>query len=522
MKIGAVVVALLCVASAPARAQSNRWAEPYRNGVKAFEAGRYGEAVPLLERAVAADPKAGSNKVIEGVFRTDYFPYYYLALAYAELQQWDRAAQNLDKARATLTRQQQPKFTDAETKIKIALNTPKVDPRKAAFDAAVAQAESALSGKQFDQAIRQLDQIRGTYAAEYSSAGLTAKRDEALKGYAGQLYDEGRALVRNAKYADAKAKFQRADQTLPGQKPVTDALAEIKKREDEYQRLKTAAQADQNARNYSAARDKLEQARTQHPEQFAADNLAARLAEVTNLATAGRRGGPGNANNTTVTAGNTSTTGGGANTGLDPKVAEGQRLAKSAKDFIAQGKYADADAAYAAALKSDPKNQEAADAVTRSARFKALRDRSAQLSTSRNAAAAQQALVDARNLDASRFEREGLTSVLDKLTKSMGDDPTNVTLREGLLALLKGRAQESIAILEPALSRGANTASLHAYLGVAYATQALSTPKPEDRSRLQDKAVEQFKLAKASQSDYQLSTRIVSPAILSIYQAARR
>jgi hypothetical protein len=521
MRIGAVVVSLWLV-SAPLYAQNSRWADPYRNGVKAFEAGKYGEAVPLLERAVAADPKAGPNKVIEGVFRTDYFPYYYLALAYAELQQWDKAAQNLDKARPTLTRQQQAKFNDAESRIKLALNTPRVDPRKAAFDTAVAQAESALSDKQFEQAIRQFDQIRSTYSSDYSAAGLAAKRDEAMKGYAGQLYDEGRALQRNAKYTDAKAKFQAADQTLPGQRQVTDALADIKKREDEYQRLKTAAQVDQNAKNYSSARDKLEQARTQHPEQFAADNLGARLSEVTTLATAARRGGPANANNAGVNSGNASTPAGGSTTpAVDPRIAEGQRLARTAKDFISQGKYADAETAYASALTSDPKNQEASDAVAKANKFKELRDRSTQLTKSKNVSGAQQALVDARSVDPERFTREGLARLLDTLTPQTAD-PSKAALQQGLLALLNGRAQESIAILEPAASRTGKSASLHAYLGVAYATQALSAPKADDRTRLQNKAVEQFKLAKAAQADYQLSPRVVSPAIVKIYESAAR
>ena len=69
---------------------------------------------------------------------------------------------------------------------------------------------------------------------------------------------------------------------------------------------------------------------------------------------------------------------------------------------------------------------------------------------------------------------------------------------------------------------GPAAASLHAYLGVAYATQALSAPKSEDSTRLKNKAIEQFKLAKSAEPDYQLSNRIVSPAILSIYQEANR
>src|SRR5437879_2708265 len=114
MRIGLLVASLvLVVASTAAYAQNSRWAEPYRNGVKAFESGKYAEAIPLLERAVAADPKSQQQKRIEGVFTIDYFPYYYLALAYAETKDWAKAKENLEKARPTLTRQQQAKFGEA-------------------------------------------------------------------------------------------------------------------------------------------------------------------------------------------------------------------------------------------------------------------------------------------------------------------------------------------------------------------------------------------------------------------------
>src|SRR5262249_51287082 len=188
-----------------------------------------------------------------------------------------------------------------------------------------------------------------------------------------------------------------------------------------------------------------------------------------------------------------------------------------------QGKYAEADAAYASAAKADPKNQEALDAVAKATKFKSLRDRGVQASRTKDAAGAQRLLADARGVDPDRFAREGLPAVPDRLTTSTGDDPLNATLRQGLLALLSGRAQESVAILEPAASgTGSKTAPLHAYLGVAYATQALSAPKAEDQTRLKDKAVEQFHLAAAAEPGYQLSTRIVSPTIVSLYESARR
>src|SRR5439155_23751437 len=123
---------------------------------------------------------------------------------------------------------------------------------------------------------------------------------------------------------------------------------------------------------YSSARDRLEQARMQHPEQFIADNLVARLTEVTTLA-GGR--GPGVNTGGSNTGGTNTGTGGGTNIALDPRVVEGQRLAQAGKDFLSQGKYAEADAAFASALKSDPKNQDAVNALAKASRFRELRDR---------------------------------------------------------------------------------------------------------------------------------------------------
>src|SRR6516165_5594973 len=114
MKRGLLLAALLCVASGSAYAQ-NRWAEPYRAGIKLFDAGKYAEAAAQLERAVAADPRDASQKLDEGVYRVEYFPHYYLALAYAELKQWQKAKENLEKARGTVPRQprpQQARFKD--------------------------------------------------------------------------------------------------------------------------------------------------------------------------------------------------------------------------------------------------------------------------------------------------------------------------------------------------------------------------------------------------------------------------
>jgi hypothetical protein len=119
-----------------------------------------------------------------------------------------------------------------------------------------------------------------------------------------------------------------------------------------------------------------------------------------------------------------------------------------AKQLVTQGEYAEADAAYASALKVDAKNQEALDAVEKTKRFKALRDQGLQLNKAKNVAGAQKMLIDARNLDPARFAREGLASTLGTLTTSNAPEPSKVALQEGLRALLNGDPVEVATVID--------------------------------------------------------------------------
>jgi len=122
---------------------------------------------------------------------------------------------------------------------------------------------------------------------------------------------------------------------------------------------------------------------------------------------------------------------------------------------------------------------------------------------------------------------EGLGAILDRLTGQTGQEPDRIALRTALLALLDGNPQKSIAILEPVLAgrpTGNNpaVAALYAYLGVAYATEALSSANQGEPSRLlREKARVQFRLAVSAQRNYQLSPRLVSPRILALFEQAR-
>src|SRR3954468_8685803 len=116
LKLSAMV-AMILGAAASVGAQTNGWYTPYVKGLKAFDAARYEEAVRLLERAVVEDPRAARNKYIEGVFRTDYLPYYYLAIAYSKLGAIDKAQATLAKAHGVVPPALVPQLRDLQRSV---------------------------------------------------------------------------------------------------------------------------------------------------------------------------------------------------------------------------------------------------------------------------------------------------------------------------------------------------------------------------------------------------------------------
>src|SRR5260370_37385121 len=230
-----------------------------------------------MEQAIAADPKASANKYVEGVFRTDYFPYYYLGAAYLELRQYDKAQQNFTKAKDGLSRDLLAKLNTLQTRLTTETapvvvargNPPPIEPAKPtvnpAFEPALRQADAALAGKRYTDAVAGFDAAKNLDAAEYAKQNVQTRRDDASRGAAGQqLAEDARQLLQSSQGNEAKTKFQQAEQTLPGQKGVADGLAEIKQREDNYQRLKNAAEQDVRDTNFQAAKDKLGQASAAH------------------------------------------------------------------------------------------------------------------------------------------------------------------------------------------------------------------------------------------------------------------
>jgi len=61
----------------------------YETGVKAVESGKWDQAIVSLSKAAGSDPT--SRQYIEGVFRDNYFPQFYLSMAYANKGELDKA-----------------------------------------------------------------------------------------------------------------------------------------------------------------------------------------------------------------------------------------------------------------------------------------------------------------------------------------------------------------------------------------------------------------------------------------------
>ena len=498
--LAGVLVSLLLGASL--FAQNRRWADPYERGEKAFKAGNYQEAIKQLEQAVGVDPRQAANKNVEGVFSINYFPYVYLGLAYLQTNQYDKAKESFDRARRdkmpaafvtlmaggdkdlesrtlaaakTATPAPSPTASSPAATVPTAAPTatasaptaaPALTFRNANFDRVLKEAETSLSARQYDAALKGFDSLKTLDAAEYTRGKVQARRDEAAGQWARQIADEAGRLLQDGKLNEARNRFQQADQIAPGQKPVQDALADIRNRESSYQSLKTGAAQDAGANNLAAARDKYQQAQKAHPELFAADKLDVQLSAVIT-----KLGAPA--------------------TAVAPAIAT------------------------------------AAVAPTAIRNFGELLNQSRAASKRGDVGGAIQRLQDAKTVDLARFDREKLGGELDALIARTAGDAEGKALRVALLALLQGDAKASSDALEPLVAKPGNAksarlADIHAYLGVAYATRAFMATKNEEQQQLRDKALEYFRLAVAARRDYRLSARLVSPRIVAMFDQASK
>jgi hypothetical protein len=81
----AIILSLLSLLCPPAAGARADWFDDYSDGLKAWKAGRYDEAIQLLGKALKRAPKPGANVPTYGTNDIDYYPYYYLGVAYRSL-----------------------------------------------------------------------------------------------------------------------------------------------------------------------------------------------------------------------------------------------------------------------------------------------------------------------------------------------------------------------------------------------------------------------------------------------------
>jgi tetratricopeptide (TPR) repeat protein len=214
------------------------------------------------------------------------------------------------------------------------------------------------------------------------------------------------------------------------------------------------------------------------------------------------------------------------------------------RDLAQKSQFAAADAKYQEAIDADPANGAAADALRKSQTFGTRVSDGRSMFSQSNWLGARVQFIDAQSLDPERFKAEGLDATLAEIGRRLapktaaapaGSPATPATpapvarppLHDALVAYLQGDPKRAIDLLQPIASNdtafdAAGRASVHAYLGAAYATSALASRAEADRATWRQKAVREFQLAEAAEPGFQLSERVVSPAIQDIIKEARR
>jgi tetratricopeptide (TPR) repeat protein len=510
----AAIVASLCVALTSAAAgQNRRWADPYRQGRDLVKDGKYDAGIPLLLEAIKVAPRQERNKHDEGTFYEDYFPYYYLGMAYLRLRRLPDAERAFAQAKECrcLSGDLSKLLIIYENDLQRLLQEERDRNNAAtgggarggggtapnpAFLKQLQDADAAAAAGRYQDALRGYDALRSMDPAEYAKRNLGARRADLAGTYAQQFVRLGDQATAGGQLNDAQARYQDAETLSPG--AGRPGLNEIQRRRSEYARLKGAAETDAKEGRMDAARDKARQAQSFDPEQFRTDNLLSALE--------GLRPPPPPAGN----------------------AEKARDLIKSAQAQVAARNYAAARKLYQQAAGLDPQNADAAAWIETSTQFESLRDRGQELQRQGKLSEAMQTLEDARRRDEQRFVVEGLDGLLKRIADRLGDLPEAqlAPIRTALVAYLQGDVASAASMLEP-LAAGTTPldprarAHVHAWLGAAYADLSLAARADEERTDLRQKALAQFQQLVALQPEYRLSEMLISPPIRALLDQAR-
>src|SRR5262249_46782886 len=87
----ALASVLLVLSSATTALAQAKWVKPYDTAVDLIKKNQFAAAIPALEEAIAADPASQEKKRVDRNASRDYFPQYYLFVAYLKTNQLAKA-----------------------------------------------------------------------------------------------------------------------------------------------------------------------------------------------------------------------------------------------------------------------------------------------------------------------------------------------------------------------------------------------------------------------------------------------
>jgi tetratricopeptide (TPR) repeat protein len=490
----------------PALAQMRaRWPAPYDLGLKAYSEGNWEEAIAQLEKAVGFDSRPDPIKYVEGTDRRPYFPYVYLAVAHLQLNRLQKAQEYFQKSDDLETKL--PKnLADlkAQSKRDLAARLTPPPPKpdgNPEFDQKVRQMEASAAAGRFDDALQDLAALEAMDRAEFARRNLSARRTDISRSRAGEIVRDASQLLRDLKLNAAEARFDEADRVSPGINEAAEGKAAIKLRRLNYARLAAAWEGDVQTGLTPDAIGKLKSARAEDPDQFKADGLEASLNLLEKMPA--------------------------PQPGFDAPTRSHQAFA-AGRALAAQGRYAEAEVQYQAALVVDPNNAAAAAELGRARDYAAARTAGQSFLTRRKFVEARQQLQTAQLLDPARFTRDRLETALTTIEGSLGaaspSELAALALRGAVAAYLEGDSPRAIKMLEAAQIDRVETgvrADVQACLGVAYASRAFTARTVDERASFRDRALAAFRLALAAEPAYQLSDELVSPKVIGLFELAR-
>ena len=527
---------LLLTLALSSTAAAADWYKPYKQGKRALEKGDWPQAIEKFKTAIASDSEPGERKRIEGVFYTEHFPYFYLALASLRLCDVDTAKENFEQAQDTLPRKSDKQYVSGQpspSRSNLEKMLRDLEGRISRFDEYRLQAETALQDRCYDDAATNLQNAESVDSCRFENLELNTQLSQAvlLAQRSRDLVQKGNGLEERGAFREAKQVFSGSKDQFPCEQAFAKGLSRIQERQDQYVLLKQRADADLGACRFEDARSHYKDARAQHAQFADRDQLRSQIDLInaleglrTDLAEAKeafQKKDYERASAQSIRVLNWKTDRSdlpqchreiaSQATAVHAR-SKSRLLYQDAMQLLGAERYEEAERALKEVLKLDPEHVEARRSLETTQdfgrRYSVAMDRcqKGQYETCR------QILLEAKELDPDRFRRIGGQGML----RECGQKKEQARAVELLLDY--GQIDSSITLLERLARDRRNDPDPAALLGVAYAYKGF-LESGEARDEKMARAKEQFRRALALRKTYTLRWDI-PPHILTIFREA--